>query len=318
MIKLLQSTRVAGYARKTFFCALLATAINNVMAQTLTDGLMMPKNNLCTGFIYTHDQWRDYWEGELKRDNGNIGRVTTQSLMWFANYGIMNKLDVIVMLPYVKTEASQGTLHSQQGLQDLSIGLKYNFYKYKTEKINFSTFGVINASTPLTDYTPDFFPLSIGTHTTNIAYRLTAYLRIKQGWFINGSAGYTWRSNTKLDRGAYNDGNQYIISDEVKMHDVFDVFVSTGYHTGPLQAELNYLQQNTLGGGDIRRQDMPFVSNRMNYQKVGATVMYYLPKPKGFAVRGAVQYALDGRNWGQSTTFLGGLMYTFRFDKAAE
>jgi hypothetical protein len=79
--------------------------------------------------------------------------------------------------------------------------------------------------------------------------------------------------------------------------------------------ELNYSQQNTLGGGDIRRQDMPFVSNRMNFQKVGFLAMYYLPKPKNFAVRGSVQYTVAGRNVGQSTTFLGGLLYTFNFGK---
>ena len=63
----------------------------SVCGQTLTDGLMMPKKNLCTGFMYTHDSWTEYWEGELKRDNGNIGKVTTQSLMWVGNYGITNK-----------------------------------------------------------------------------------------------------------------------------------------------------------------------------------------------------------------------------------
>ena len=52
----------------------------SVCAQTLTDGLMMPRKNLCTGFMYMHDSWTDYWQGELKRDNGNIGNITTQSL----------------------------------------------------------------------------------------------------------------------------------------------------------------------------------------------------------------------------------------------
>jgi hypothetical protein len=88
-----------------------------------------------------------------------------------------------------------------------------------------------------------------------------------------------------------------------------------GYIKNGLQAELNYIQSNTLGGGDIRRQDMPFVSNRMNAIRVGATVMYYLPKPKGLAVRGSAAYTVDGRNMGQSQTFMGGLMYTIQFNK---
>ena len=41
---------------------------------------------------------------------------------------------------------------------------------------------------------------------------------------------------------------------------------------------VSFSQQRTLGGGDIRRQDMPFVSNRMNFSKVGAMAMYPIPK----------------------------------------
>lgn len=285
-------------------------------AQTLTDGLMMPKKDLCTGLMYTHDQWTDYWEGELKRDNGNIGKITTQSLMWFGNYGITDKINVIAMLPYIKTEASQGTLSGMEGIQDLSVGVKYNFFGKKFEKSALNFFGVLNFSTPLSDYTPDFFPLSIGTQTTNIMYRLNGHFKLEQGWFINGSGGYTWRSNTTLDRPSYYDGTDFYNSDEVKMPDVFDVFISAGYQKGPLQAEVNYMQQNTLGGGDIRRQDMPFVSNRMNFQKIGLLVMYYLPKPKNVAVRGSVTQTVAGRNVGQSITFLGGILYTFHFAKA--
>ena len=287
----------------------------SVCGQTLTDGLMMPKKNLCTGFMYTHDQWTDYWEGELKRDNGNIGKVTTQSLMWVGNYGITNKVNVIAMLPYIKTKASMGTLQGMEGVQDLSVGVKYNFFKKKFEKSAFNTFAVLNFSTPLSDYTPDFVPLSIGTQTTNLTYRLTAYFKMEQGWFINASGGYTWRSNTTLDRPSYFNGNEFYTSDEVKMPNVFDVFVSLGYIKNGLQVELNYIQQNTLGGGDIRRQDMPFVSNRMNAIKVGALVMYYLPKPKHLALRASTAVTVDGRNMGQSTTFMGGALYTIQFYK---
>jgi hypothetical protein len=287
----------------------------SVYSQTLTDGLLMSKKNLCTGFMYSHDRWTDYWEGELKRDNGNIGRITTQSITWMGAYGVTDRLNVIAMVPYVTTKASQGTLTGMDGVQDLSIGVKYNFFKKKFEKSSLNAFGVLNFSTPLSDYTPDFFPLALGTHTTNIMYRLNSRFRLDQGWFVNGSAGYTWRSNTTLDRPAYYNGNDFYISDEVKMPNVFDYFVSIGYQKGALQAELNYMQQNTLGGGDIRRQDMPFVSNRMNFSKAGLLVMYYVPKIKNLAVRGSVAYTLDGRNAGQSTTFMGGLLYTFKFAK---
>jgi hypothetical protein len=53
----------------------------------------------------------------------------------------------------------------------------------------------------------------------------------------------------------------------------------------------------------------------MNYSKVGGLVMYYLPWIKNLAARGVVSYTVAGRNVGQSTTVMGGLMYTFYFSK---
>lgn len=287
-------------------------------AQTLTDGLIMPKKDLCTGLMYTHDRWDEYWEGTLKRDNENIGTVTTQSVMWYGVYGITDKLNVIAMLPYVKTEASRGTLSGLKGIQDLSLGVKYNFWRKDFEKSTFKTFGVIGFSMPMTDYTADFLPMSIGMESKNITYRLTTWYRHDLGLFANASAGYTWRSNVTLDRPAYFNGVKQVNSSEVEMSNVFDLFVSMGYQKGPVQAELNFSQQNTLGGADMRRQDMPFVSYKMNYSKIGALLMYYLPKPQGLALRGSYTTTVAGRNVGQSSTFLAGALCTIHFSKKAE
>src|SRR4051794_15034670 len=93
---------------------LIAMAVP-AFSQTPTDGLMMPAKSFCTGFMYTQDQWREYWEGGLKRDNLNIGTITTQSLMYYGVYGVTSKLNVIGMVPYVWTNASMGTLAGQKG-----------------------------------------------------------------------------------------------------------------------------------------------------------------------------------------------------------
>lgn len=302
---------------KKIFTILLLSCLGcfHLQAQTINDGLMMSKQTLCTGLLYTQDQWKNYWEGTLKRDNLNIGKVTTQSLAWMATYGISNKLNAIAMLPYVKTKASMGTLHSMEGVQDLTLALKYNFFTNKTEKTTLRFFAVGAFSTPLTNYTPDFFPLAIGAHSTTLSGRFTTYFALSSGFFATGSAAYTYRGNVKLDRPAYYTDGELHNTDEVWMPNVFDFFISAGYRKHGLQAELNYAQQNTLGGADIRRQDMPFVSNRMNYGKAGALVMYYLPQPRGLAVRGAVTYTVSGRNVGESTTLTGGLLYTFIFSK---
>jgi hypothetical protein len=294
---------------------LSAACLSTLQAQTLTDGLMMSKKNLCTGFLLAHDQWTNYWEGSLKRDNQNIGTITTQSLAWMGAYGVTEKLNVIAMLPYVQTEASGGTLRGMEGLQDLSAGLKYRFYKKEFEKSKFHAFAIGSFSMPVTDYTPDFLPLSIGLASKTLQWRLTGYYRVSRGWYVNASGGYTWRSNVHLDRPSYYTNNQFFITDEVQMPNVFDYFISAGYHKGPLQAELFYNQQNTLDGGDIRRQDMPFPSNKMNFSKAGALVMYRVPSIEKLSVRASVTQTVAGRNVGQSTTLLAGLLYTLNFSR---
>ncbi|NOT75884.1 MAG: hypothetical protein HOP08_13240 [Cyclobacteriaceae bacterium] len=287
-------------------------------AQSLTDGLLMPKGAFCTGFLYTHDQWKDYWEGGLKRDNANIGTITTQSITWMGNYGVTEKMNIIAMVPFVKTHASQGTLTDMQGIQDLSLSVKYRFFAKDFASSGFRAFAVGTASTPLTNYTPDLLPLSIGMASTNFTARVTGNYHLNSGWYINASTGYTLRSNVKLDRPSYYSDGQLYFTDQVKMNDVYDFTTMLGYYKNGIQAEAFYSQQNTLGGGDIRRQDMPFVSNRMNYSKVGALLMYYLPKPKNLAVRASFSYTVDGRNVGQATTLMGGLLYTFHFSSKNE
>ncbi len=288
----------------------------SVKAQTITDGLMMPNKTFCTGFMYGHDSWKNYWQGEKKRDNENIGRVNTQSLTWMGTYGLSKKVNIIAMIPYIKTKASLGTMHEMAGIQDLTLAVKYNFLKVNVDSIIvIKAFAGIAYSNPLSNYSPDFFPLSLGTLSKQLAWRLNLNATLKSGLYVNGSAAYTWRSNVTLDRSTYYTNDQLYMTNEVAMPNVFDMFFTVGYHKQALQVEASYTQQNTLGGDDIRRQDMPFVSNRMNYSKVGALVMYYLPWPKYLAVRGSVKQTVAGRNVGQSTTVMGGLMYTFFFNK---
>lgn len=284
-------------------------------AQTFTDGLMMPKKDFCTGILYSSDQWKDYWEGSMKRDNQNIGTISTTQITWMGAYGLTDKINIIAMLPYVKTTASGGTLTGLEGIQDITIGIKYNLFRKEFGGSVFSAFGVGSFSTPLTNYVIDFLPLSIGLGSTTVSGRLTANYKLANGWYVNASTGYIWRSNVSLDRPSYfSDGTIYYTNQVWMPNQIMGIY-SIGYHKNALQTEINISHQNTLGGGDIRKQDMPFVSNRMNFLKLGAVAMYYLPKPKNLAVRGQISYTLDGLNVGQSISLMGGLLYTFHFAK---
>src|SRR5262245_26477518 len=113
--------------RALLVCALLSALTAPLYAQTIDDGQMVRSGELLTGYIYVHDSWDEYWEGALKRTNGNIGRITTETNAWWANYGLSQSVNIIAQVPYISTNASQGILHGIQGIQDLTLAGKYRF-----------------------------------------------------------------------------------------------------------------------------------------------------------------------------------------------
>jgi len=301
--------------KKNLSISMMLFLWGSLSAQTpmITDGMMTPKKDLGNGIFYGFDSWNKYWEGTLKRDNQNIGTLTTQAATWMGVYGLTEKITLIGMLPYVWTKASGGTLHSMQGLQDLTLAAKYNYFNKEWGQNSIRLFALGSYSLPTTNYTPDFLPLSIGMGCKSLSARLTGTYSLKKVCTFTASGAYTWRGNIFLDRPSYYTNGQMYFSNEVQMFDQFDFIVRAGYHQSNWHAELFYTQQNTLGGGDIRRQDMPFASNQMNYSKIGASFLYVIPQVKNLAARAWGSYTIAGRNVGQSTTINAGLMYTLHF-----
>jgi len=300
--------------RTPLLSALLTLGVAALHAQTIDDGLMMPRRVLCTGFAYMNDRWDRYWEGTLERGNDNIGTITTQSVSWMGTYGVTDRVNVIAMAPYVWTRASDGPLSGMSGVQDLTAAVKWNALNTGlTSHGTLQAFLVASGSVPLSDYTPDFLPMSIGLGARQASGRVTLNFQAKQGWFVEGTGAYTFRDEVTLNRDAYFDGEKLVMSDRVAMPDLIDYTFRVGYWKHGLYLPLSFTQRITLGGSDIRRQDMPFVSNRMDASRVDALAMYYLPKPRNVVVRLGANYTVSGRNVGQSTTFLAGLLYTFKF-----
>ena len=292
---------------KTLRVLLLLIAPATARAQTIDDGVLLPRRALGAGVLYSHERWSEYWEGTLQRINGNIGTVGTQSVTWVAGYGVTDRLSVMAVVPYVWTHASQGPLHGMSGLQDVTLAAKYQILATPlTERGTLRAFVVGAAGIPASNYVPDFLPLSIGMASRRFTGRLTLNFQAQQGWFLNGSAAYTWRSNVKLDRPSYYTNGQLHLTNEVAMPDVLDYTVSVGYQRGRLCIPFSFSRQRTLGGGDIRRQDMPFVSNRMDFGKADVLVMYH-------GIRLGTSHIVSGRNVGQATAVTGGFFYTFHF-----
>lgn len=295
----------------TLFAVLLLFTFINVAAQTEHDAIMMTKGQWCNGASYMHSQWTNYWEGEHKRDNFNIGTVTTQSVMLMTNYGITSKLNIMGGLPYVWNSASAGTLHSMKGFQDASLYLKWKPITTKLGNGKLSLLAVGGVSAPVSNYVIDFLPLSIGMGTKNLTAR--SLVDYQNGiFFATAGAAYVWRSNVKLDRTSYYTTELHN-TNQVKMPDMATFNFSVGVRKKFLIAEVVVNNMTTLGGFDIRKNDMPFSSNRMNSTIAGAHLKYTLPFYTHLELTADGNYVVKGRNVGQATTFGLGVLYISSF-----
>jgi len=309
------AARVSSTARAlalTTSFALSVAAPRAVRAQTLEDAELLKPRELNATIMYGHDAWDQYWEGSLKRSNGNIGTITTSSMTSTVGYGVTRRLSMFASLPYVRTEASQGVLHSMEGRQDFTLMAKYRLLDpLIAGHARLKVLAVGAAGIPTSDYTPDFLPLSIGLHSKTLTARAAAHLQDRTGWFFDGFAERMWRGNVTLDRSSYYTNGQLIESNEVAMPDVAVYRGTVGWQREAWCIPVGFTHQRTLGGGDIRRQDSPFVSNRMNFTAAHAELMYYLPRLSGLRLDLGAAHTLSGRNVGQSTTIMTGLTYAF-------
>ena len=284
---------------------------NCIHAQTDIDAIMMNKNQFCNGLMYNYSSWDNYWEGTLKRNNLNLGTVSTQSVMYGANYGITGKLNVMISAPYVWTKASAGTLHGSKGIQDVSLFVKWKPVIFSFGKDKLSLYAIGGFSIPLSNYLIDYLPLSIGLGSTNLITR--GMIDYNHNRFtITGSATYIFRSNIKTDRDSYYD-TQAHLSNEVDMPDAMQFQLRTGYRGRYLIAEALLTQWTTLGGFDITRNNMPFPSNKMNATTAGVNLKYTLKNFNKLSLLAGGNYTIAGRNVGESRAFNAGAFYAFYF-----
>ena len=119
---------------------LLAIGISAISAQTIDDGVMVPRKTIFTGVLYTHDSWDHYWEGALQF--------------------------------------------------------------------------------PMTDYQPDFQPLSIGLGSARVGARATVQYQSTRKFYVTGTAAYAWQRDLSIDAPYYFTNNQLFLTNVVKMPDV--------------------------------------------------------------------------------------------------
>lgn len=297
--------------RKLHLCCLfLITFLMN--AQTDIDAIMMNKNNFCFGAVYQYSSWDKYWEGTFKRENLNLGTVSTQGVAAMGAYGITDRLNFLFSVPYLETKATAGTMKGQKGMQDLILTVKYMPFEKTVGNTSYSLYALGSYSMPTSDYAADYLPLSLGLRSKTATLRLMGDVQV-DNFFTTISAAYHKRANIKIDKNAYlTDEIHY--TNEVDMPDAINFNLRLGYRTNILIAEAvidNFTTQS--GGFDITKNNMPFPSNTMNAWKVGLNGKYTPKALPQLSIVGGYNVVTEGRNVGKATSLYGGVFYIVNF-----
>ena len=299
--------------RHTMLTMLAAMVSIVSFSQTDMDAIMMEKKQLCIGPMYSYSSWKNYWEGTLKRDNQNLGTVSTQAYSLMGAYGVTGKLNILFGAPYIKTKASAGTLHGMSGIQDLSLFIKWMPIEKDLGPGTFSVYTIGGVSIPLNNYVSDYLPLSIGLQSKTASARLMLDYQVGN-IFATASGTYVFRDNIKIDRSSYYTTETHL-TNEVAMPNASNYNFRGGYRSSKLVAEAVLNMWRTNGGFDITRNNMPFPGNKMNATTLGVNFKYVVTKDHTLSLIGGGNKTISGRNVGEATTIYGGIFYIIEFTK---
>ena len=125
----------------------------------------------------------------------NFGKISDNTIQIYTEYGITNKLEAQVILPYKSISfdnSATNTSESISGLGNVSLGLKYKWYD-KIWKI--STGITYNAKSIKVDYDKG---LSTGFNAATILPYISVGSSINK-WYYFGNIGYGYMNNNYSD-----------------------------------------------------------------------------------------------------------------------
>ena len=289
---------------------LLAGTTSALHAQSLVSGFMAGKGHGSLVVSGTTEHYSNvYLAPELVQGVPVFNEVRVNSLNLYGTYGLTDKIDAVVSLPYIqskgqafgatiedlnKTNPNDGFVNTRQGLQDITALLKFKSYSREIGSSILDLLGVVSFSTPVSNYETNTglgYIIAIGNRATKGTALGVVHLKTASGVFATGQVGYSLRS-----------GNvPHALVGEAKL----------GY-AGPKNYVEAYASfQESHGGTDITQNgfDGTFTSTRVNYLRLGASA--YRPITNGFGLTLGASTYVAGRNIGKSTGYSAGITYNF-------
>lgn len=278
--------------------------LSAVNAQSLVSGFMAGKGHGSVVVSGTVERYSSVYLAPAKIDKVPIfDEVRVSSLNLYGSYGISDKLEAVVSLPYIESKGNadeqvvkaQNYTNRRAGLQDLTVLLKGKVLSRELGTNVLDILAVVSASTPVSDYKSEEglgYIIAIGNHAKKATVSGVAHLKTVSGVFFTGQAGYSVRDNSAP--------NAFVAETKV------------GYAGPKLYVDaLAAFQHSDKDGTDILQPGFTgfFPATRVNYVRLGASA--FRPLAKGFGLTVGVNTYVAGRNLGKSTGVSGGVAYNF-------
>ena len=264
----------------------------------------------------TTERYESVYLAPTKIDGVPVFReVRVNSVNLYATYGLSDKIDVVVSLPYIQSRgkgadavieglsrgaltADQGYTNTRQGLQDITGLFKFKSFSREIGSSILDLLGVVSLSTPVSDYQSNAgygYIIAIGNRATKYTAAGVAHLKTSSGVFATGQIGYSLRTGQVPNA----------LVGEAKL----------GYAGPKTYVEGFASFQESNGGTDISQAGFGttaaayFPSTRVNFVRIGASA--YRPIANGFGLTLGASTYVAGRNIGKSTGFSAGITHNF-------
>ncbi|SFQ52915.1 hypothetical protein [Hymenobacter arizonensis] len=299
-----------NFSALVFTTLFMAGVTSVAQAQSLVSGFMAGKGHGSVVVSGTTESYQSVFLAPDKIDGVPIFQeVRVNSLNLYGTYGLSDKVDAVVSLPYIQSKgrapgtvindlnnlfSTQGYTNVRQGLQDLTALLKFKTYSREIGTSVLDLLGVASFSTPVSDYQTNTgygYIIAIGNRATKYSAAGVAHLKTSSGVFATGQVGYSLRTGQV----------PHALVGEAKV----------GY-AGPktyLEGFASFQESN--GGTDISQQGFNgfFPATRVNFIRLGGSI--YRPLANGIGVVFGVSTYVAGRNIGKSTGYSAGASYNF-------
>jgi hypothetical protein len=290
--------------KNSIFIALALIMSTAATAQSPVSGFMEGQGNSSTAVSVSSENYSQVFLVPNKVDGVPVFQeITVQSLSVYNSYGVTDRLDLSIGIPFIATEGKGnetvlkelGFDNKRSGVQDISFYGKYKAHStsFGSTMAHFMLSAGIKA--PIGNYKVDEglqSIIAIGNRATAVTGIATAQFQFNGGFFLTTQAGYSVRSK-RVPNAAIG---------EIKF----------GYAAKRIYADAYFAGQTSTSGTNILAAgfDGFFPATDVSYNRVGGSV--YVPFGGGFGVSLGANKIINGRNIGAATGLNAGLVYQIR------